>query len=180
MLPATTYVPDSRCSDCTVNVPLPFAYALYDSAFTSVKASSAGYLQFTPNSSTAATNRCLPATTLSTAILPYWDSLDASLDGTMGMFTSIVGTAPHRIFVLRYRGGQKVSKTINVYEYEVLLYEDQSRFDIIYGAVPERGSSATIGVQGIPSTRYTQFSCNTASLQPGDRLRFDRSTCPLP
>jgi hypothetical protein len=179
MLPATSYVAGSRCSSCTIGVNLPFLYTLYDVAFSSVNAGSNGTLQFAI-SNTSGINHCLPSSSFARAILPYWDSLDASLDPTMGTFTGLVGTAPNRIFVLKYRGGKRVGQTVSVYEYEVLLYEGQPRFDIIYGAVPERGSSATIGVQWGTGTFYTQFSCNTQSLQPGYRLRFDRSTCPLP
>jgi hypothetical protein len=158
---------------------LPFLYTLYDVAFSSVNAGSNGTLQFA-TSNTSGINHCLPSSSFARAILPYWDNLDASLDSTMGTFTGLAGTAPNRIFVVKYRGGKKVGHTINVYEYEVLLYEGQLRFDIIYGAAPERGSSATIGVQGIAGTHYTQFSCNTPSLQPGYRLAFNRNTCPLP
>jgi hypothetical protein len=65
--------------------------------------------------------------------------------------------------------------------WEVLLYEGQPRFDFIYGSVPGRGASATIGVQGgAVGTRFTQLSCDTQAVSAGDRLTFDLRSCPQP
>src|SRR5205085_1475775 len=57
--------------------------------------------------------------------------------------------------------------------FEVRLYEAQpSRFDLIYGAVPEGGSSATVGVQSDSGSQYTQFECLTNSLSSGLKIAF--------
>jgi hypothetical protein len=62
------------------------------------------------------------------------------------------------------------------------LYEGEERFDFIYRSAPGRGISATIGAQegtGEGAYRRVEWSCNTqSSIQAGDRLIFDRSTCP--
>ena len=54
--------------------------------------------------------------------------------------------------------------------FEVLLYEGQSRFDFVYGVVTDNGgphgtgdTGATGGVQYGTGGLSTQFSCNTAS-----------------
>lgn len=87
------------------------------------------------------------------------DDLTTFIDDTMGYYTAVVGTAPNRIFVLRYYGRRIAADSqVNL---EGLLYEGQPRFDIIYGSVHERGYSATIGVQEGTGTRHTQYSCNT-------------------
>src|SRR5262249_25042645 len=55
--------------------------------------------------------------------------------------------------------------------YEVRLYEGQSRFDVFYGAVPNAGNSATVGVQdGLGHS--TQFGCNAGGLNGGETLVF--------
>ena len=177
MIPATNYVQGSGCDNCAVNVPLPFTYVLYDTRFASIRLSSEGNLQFVSNN-LSGNNTCLPASTLNYAIMPYWKDLTTSINDTMGYYTAVVGTAPNRTFVIRYHGGRIAADSrVN---FEVLLYEEQPRFDIIYGTVHERGYNATIGVQEGTGSLYTQFSCNTQSIQQGYRLRFDRSTCPLP
>ena len=179
MVPADNYVQGSSCSNCVVSVDLPFPYPFYDySPRTFVNLSSEGNLQFLL-SNASGNNRCLPQGTLIGAIMPYWDDLDTSIDDTMGYYTSVVGIAPDRIFAIRYHGGKVASDSI--VDYEVLLYEGQPRFDIIYGAVHERGFSATIGVQAITGGdgRWTEFSCNTQSINQGTRLVFDRRVCKL-
>jgi hypothetical protein len=96
----------------------------------------------------------------------------------MGYYTAVVGTEPDRIFAIRYHGGRIAADT--QFNFEVLLYEKQPRFDIIYGTVHERGFSATIGVQALTGGdgRWTQYSCNTQSINEGTRLVFDRRECP--
>jgi hypothetical protein len=175
MVPANNYVAGSGCSQCTVSIPLPFSYSLYTQTFTSVNLSSEGNLQFVSNTPTGS-NACLPTNTLNYAIMPYWNDLDAFIDDTMGYYSAVVGTAPNRIFVLRYHGGRIAADTI--FDFEVLLYEGQYRFDVIYGTVHERGFSATIGVQKATGERYTQYSCDTQSINQGTRLVFDRRVCP--
>jgi hypothetical protein len=114
--------------------------------------------------------------TLNYTIMPYWNDLDAFIDDTMGAFTAVIGTAPNRIFGIRFHEGKIAADSI--FDYEALLYEGQPRFDIIYGIVHERGFSATIGEQEGTGTRHTQYSCDTQSIQPGYRLIFDRRGCP--
>ena len=176
MIPANSYVAGSGCSDCTVNLALPFQYTLYDTSFNSVNLSSEGNLQFVSNSASG-NNECLPTNTLDYAIMPYWNDLDTFIDDTMGYYTALVGTAPNRTFVIRFYGGRIAADTL--FNFEVLLYEGQPKFDIVYGTTHERGFSATIGAQEtLASGRFTQYSCNTQSINQGTRLTFNRRVCP--
>src|SRR6476660_1315859 len=74
-----------------------------------------------------------------------------------GIFTSISGTAPNRIFNIEWRAQYfPGSGTAN---FELRLYEGQSRFDIIYGTLTNGNTSATAGVQKNDTT-FTQYFCN--------------------
>ena len=97
--------------DQVTNIPLPFSYTLYDQTFNSINVSSNGNAQFT-TTDTAFTNVCpLPWTSHNDTIFPYWDDqrTDAQTGcaafpgGTCGVFTSISGTAPNRIFNIEWR-----------------------------------------------------------------------------
>jgi hypothetical protein len=170
--PGTTDI-GNHCDDCTTNITLPFSYTLYDLApFSSVYVSSNGNLQFTSNSNLL-TNACpLPSATLNTAIMPYWDDLRTDLingSGT-GVFTSISGVAPNRIFNIEWRAthfGDPVAASFTT-NFEVRLYEGQKKFDVVYGIVnpgnpTAGGASATVGVQRDTGSYFTQFECNTAN-----------------
>ncbi len=176
MVPTSNYVPASTCNSCTVNIPLPFTYSLYDTPYSSVNASSKGTLQFSTSNSTGE-NTCLPASAMGDAILAYWDDLNTNVNDNMGIFTSTTGTAPNRIFNIEWRAGY-VANDVR-FSFQVRLYEDRPRFEVIYGNVTRQGFSATVGVQkGGDPNRFTQYECNTfRTIQPGMRLAFDRSVC---
>jgi hypothetical protein len=114
------------------------------------------------------------------AILPYWDDFSTSPVPVMGVFTEVVGTAPNRVFIVEWKMLNPTGPSSP--DWEILLYEGQPRFDVIYRSAPGRGDSATIGAQEAIGkvARWVQWSCDTAVIQAGDRIIFDRRTCPLP
>ena len=87
--------------DTVTTIALPFPYCLYGNTYTSVNLSSNGNAQFLTND-TAFTNQCLPWTAHNDTICPYWDDLYLVNSG-FGIFTSISGTAPNRIFNIEWR-----------------------------------------------------------------------------
>jgi len=147
----------NHCDDCTTTIALPFPYTLYDQTYTSLNVDSNGTEQFGSNSSTF-TNTCLPFTTHPYIILPYWDDL-YNVNSGFGIFTSISGTAPNRIFNIEHRSQYfPGSGSAN---FEVRLYEGQTRFDVIYGTVTNGNTSATAGVQKSDSpATFDQYFCN--------------------
>ena len=74
-----------------------------------------------------------------------------------GIFTSISGTAPNRIFNIEWRA--QYFPGTGTANFELRLYEGQTRFDIIYGTVNNGNTSATAGVQK-NDTDFTQYFCN--------------------
>jgi hypothetical protein len=112
------------------NIALPFSYTLYDQAFNSINVSSNGNAQFT-TTDTAFTNVCpLPWTGHNYTIFPYWDDqrTDASTGcsafpgDNCGVFTSVSGTAPNRIFNIEWRTVYFADPTTTA-NYELRLYE---------------------------------------------------------
>jgi hypothetical protein len=154
-------------------VSLPFPFKLYGRTFTGVNVSSNGNLQFVGNRTDDYFNTCVPTAFIGEyGIAVHWD--DMRTDGAgRGIFTSINGAAPNRIFNIEWRtayidGGG----TANV---EIRLYENspQGRFDIIFGRVDQAGSGATVGVQRGPNSQlFTQKSCNQPALGQGLMVTF--------
>src|SRR5207249_74164 len=103
-----------------------------------------------------------------TIIFAHWDDLDLRVSecgADCGIYTSVSGIAPNRIFNIEWRASLYGS-IIQPVNFEIRLYESQSRFEIIYGVVTGDGAGATVGYQLSP-TNFCQFSCDTASLYPG-------------
>src|SRR5262245_6040336 len=155
IVPGTTDT-GNHGDDQVTTVALPFSYALYDQTFNSVNLSSNGNAQFT-TLDTAFTNSCLPWLTHNYTVFPYWDDQRTDVVGGTGIFTSTSGNPPNRIFNIEWRtsyfsGGGSAN-------YELRLYEGQSRFDVIYGTVSQGNSSATAGVQKNDAA-FDQYFCN--------------------
>ncbi len=154
--------------DTVTAVALPFSYTLYDQTFNSINVSSNGNAQFT-TTDTAFTNVCLPWASHNYTILPYWD--DQRTDnlgwagcagypgGTCGIYTSVTGSPPNRIFNIEWRAVYFADTTLQA-NHELRLYEGQTRFDVIYGTVANGNTTATAGVQRDIAPNFTQYFCN--------------------
>jgi hypothetical protein len=181
-VPGDTLVPGSQADDASVNIALPFYYYLYGSPANGARAGTDGMLVFYIGSNTGA-NSCLPMWNSQQVIFPHWDDLDMSpaLGPGLGIYTSVTGVAPARVFNIEWRAclhsGQTCGGEVN---FEVRLFERQERFDLVYGNVTGYGSGATIGVQSYRGQSVTQFACDTQSLYPGLRLSFQEPTCSNP
>src|SRR6188508_787892 len=144
--------------DTVTTIALPFPYTFYDQTFTSINLGANGNAQFTTTDMTF-TNQCLPWTAHNYTIFPYWDDLYLVNSG-FGIFTSVSGTAPNRIFNIEWRAQYfPGSGTAN---FELRLYEGQSRFDIMYGTATNGSTSSTAGVQRDTAPNFTQYFCNGA------------------
>src|SRR5205807_2147558 len=157
----------------------------YGQPFTSVNASSNGNLQFT-SADTAFTNACLPSNAQNNLVAPFWDDLRtdtqsgcSAFTSGCGIFTSTSGGSPNRIFNIEWRAVY-FGNAANTANFEVRLYEAQSRIDFIYGATADNGTGATVGVQNGTGPQNTQFECNTGGINSGLQLAFTQPPCGTP
>jgi len=169
----------NHCDECATLVNLPFSYQLYDQTYSTVEVTANGTMNFVYSGNTGGVNFCLPYSGLGYAIIPHWDDMLTSEAGD-GIFTSISGAAPNRIFNIEWRACSWGSEGCGdkTYNFEVRLYEGQQRFDIVYGQLSDNGQSATVGVQKDTGQRYTQYECNTGGLSQGLQLTFTIPVCP--
>jgi hypothetical protein len=162
----------NHCDDCTTAITLPFAWTLYGTSYTSANVSSNGVLEFGSNNITPI-NTSLPATKFTDSIFAYWGDLatDDTAHG-QGIFTSVSGSGPNRIFNIEWRTVFASAATAPDNIFEVRLYEGLGRFDLIYGSLVGTGGFTTVGVQH-GSTDFTLFESNTVStLSAGKKLTF--------
>ena len=164
IVPGTTDI-GNYGDDVATTIALPFSYSVYDQIFNSITLSSNGNAQFT-TFDVAWGNMCLPWPAQNYFIFPYWDDLRSDANtgcaaypgGSCGIFTSVSGTAPNRIFNIEWRavylGGPNVQAN-----FELRLYEGQTRFDVIYGNMASGNAPATAGVQKNDTT-FDQYFCN--------------------
>src|SRR5206468_5973477 len=127
----------------------------------SINLSSNGNAQFI-TSDTAFGNTCLPWTGHNYTIFPYWEDL-YTVNSGYGIFTSVSGTAPNRIFNIEWRA--QYFPGTGTANFELRLYEGQTRLDVIYGTVTNGNLSATAGVQREDNC-FAQYFCNGSGGPP--------------
>ncbi len=174
----------NHCDDCATAITFPFPVSVYGQTFTGGSVGSNGSFDLTAPLSSPFTHGCLtlPNTFWGMAILPYQDDLRTDNlgwpgcagfpGGTCGIFTTTTGSMPNRVFYIEWRATH-FSDTTTSANCEVVFYEsDTTHFDIIYGATNDNGSDETSGVQASSAGPATTFSCATAALSDGLKVRY--------
>jgi hypothetical protein len=169
-------------------ISLPFPFQLYDQTYNGVNVNSNGRLDFvTVNEPGGFASACLPAPPnigpFDYTIFGLWSDYRTDIVGEgcanfasgCGIFTSVSGTAPNRIFNIEWRVVYFADHTQTA-NFEVRLYENDPslRFDFIFGTVqPGSDQLYVSGVQG-PGGVFTQDFCDANPPGPGCRTY----TCP--
>jgi len=167
----------NHCDNCLTLVTFPFPVQFYDSTITQAYINSNGSLQLTGNAAAFGTSCPLPAYCLDAAILVYQDDLRTDGPGD-GVFTSVSGTAPNRVFNIEWRASY--FDRPGSANFELRFYENQTSFEMIYGASTENGASAGSGVQQAASAgacNSTAFSCHTPTLTNGLKVTYQPYPC---
>jgi len=173
----------NHCDGCDTLIPLPFNFQLYGTIYTGVNVSDNGRLDFVnANEPGGYITACLPAppnyftgVPYDNTIFPLWQDMrtDATLDGcanfpgaTCGVFTSVTGSAPNRIFNIEWRTVLYWDETAPQ-NFEVRLYENDpnGRFDLVFATLtpPDIGPLERAWVSGVQGNGsqgfYTEDFC---------------------
>jgi len=183
IVPGSTLVAGSQCTDCTAGIALPFTYYLYGQPYNSVVAGSNGVINFV-GSQNDRFNECVPDSGSQVAIFPYWDHLDmsASIEPGLGIYTSVTGSAPNRIFNIEWRACHYGFGACGGHiGFEARLYENQNKFDLVLGHQDSMNGSATLGVQGdFQGGLYTSQGCGIAGADEGATWSYTIQDCYTP
>jgi subtilisin family serine protease len=153
----------NHCDDCLTAITLPFSFPFYRQSYTSAYVSSNGMLRFGTGTS-AFPYVCLPSTIPDPTMFVHDDDLrtdGVTCTGGCGIFTSVTGSAPNRVFNIEWRATYFSGP--GDANFEIRLYENSGyRLDYIYGSLGQGGVGANVGVQNGSSGQFTQYSCNNA------------------
>jgi hypothetical protein len=164
-------------------ITLPFSFQLCDQTFNGVNVNSNGRLDFVCiNEPMGYLSACLPAPAnqcpYDYTIFPLWTDMRTDVVGMgcsnfasgCGIFTSVSGSAPNRIFNIEWRTVYFADNTMTA-NFEARLYENDpnKRFDVIFGTVqPGSDQLYVSGVQGA-NNAFTQDFCDTTPPAAGSR-----------
>jgi hypothetical protein len=167
----------NHCDNCLTQIAFPFPIQFYNATFSQAYVSSNGNLQFIGNEPYLGTSCPLPNNCLNAVIFAY--QTDLRTDGNNdGIFTLITGSAPNRVFNIEWR--TTYTGRMGTAHFEMRFHENQTSFDIIYGATSDNGASEASGVQlsamGGPCDATT-FSCQTPILTNGLKVTYTVVPC---
>lgn len=172
----------NHCDGCDTFIPLPFNFQLYGTTFTGVNVGDNGRLDFVNvNEPGGYITACLPAPPGYFTGLPYdntifalWQDMRTDMAGDgcdsfssgCGIFTSVTGSAPNRIFNIEWRTVLYWDETAPQ-NFEVRLYENDpnGRFDVIFATLtpPVIGPLERAWVSGVQGNGsqgfYTEDFC---------------------
>ena len=158
--------------DVSAAVSVPFPFSFYGTNYATANVSSNGHLSFTA-ASTAYSNVAIPnASAPNAAIYPQWD--DLIVDGTAAVYTSTLGSAPNRRFVIEWRNVVPYQSPTDRWDFEVVLYES-GKVLLQYGNVDtprQAGNSATVGIENAAGNDALQYSLNAEALSNGTAIEF--------
>jgi hypothetical protein len=167
----------NHCDNCLTQIAFPFPVQFYNETFTQAYVSSNGNLQFVGNEPYLGTSCPLPNNCLNAVIFAYQTDLRTD-DPNDGIFTSVTGSAPNRVFNVEWR--TTYFDRTGTANFELRFYENQTSFDIVYGASTDSGAAAASGVQlsgiGGPCDATT-FSCQTPMLTNGLKVTYEVVPC---
>ena len=180
IVPGTTDT-GNHCDDCDTPVSLPFPFQLYGHTYTTVNVNSNGRMDFvTANEPNGHNTACLPAPPnqgpYDYTIFPLWHDMSTEVGvggcttwaNGCGIFTSVTGTAPHRVFNIEWHALRFYDQSPVNFEARLFENDLNQRFDIIYGPGTTITTSDTAGVQGPPGS-VTQDFCNSTPPQNASR-----------
>ncbi|MCP2328374.1 subtilisin family serine protease [Hamadaea flava] len=153
-------------------IATPFPFPLYGRTYTTVTVTTNGFLTF-DRAVYSSTNRPIPSTAYPNAgLYPFWD--DLVVDSAAGIYTTVVGTAPNRRFVVEWRNATFYGLPGRV-TFEAVLSENgrvQFGYQSLSAETQAHGASASIGVEDSTGTVGLQYAYNEVALEPGATLVF--------
>ena len=164
-----------QCDDCMSSaLPIGFAFQFYGATYTSVFASSNGFLSFSPGQfNGCCSGQVLPnPSNPNNLVSAYWSDLLPGNGGSVKYQT--LGAAPTRVFILQYTnvpffGGSSSVRS----HFQIKLFEGTNLAEVHYQNVP--GSNARAGIEngaGSVGLNYrTSFPATTATA-----VRYSSST----
>ncbi|RLD41989.1 MAG: hypothetical protein DRI89_08445, partial [Bacteroidetes bacterium] len=141
--------------DAFVTISLPFSFPFYENAYSSLKASSNGYLTFGADG-TDYSNDAIPSTIdPNDLIAAFWD--DLNFTGAAKLYSYF--DAANNYFVIEYENVPKLgSSDVNTYQY-ILFANGKIMFQ--YKSMNGALNSSTVGVENAAGTVGLQVAYNT-------------------
>lgn len=160
--------------DTQTDVTLPFTFTYYGESYDKVTVASHGYVAFEEAFFPRYYNAPLPDVDVpNAAVYAMWD--DLYLDYDAGVFTSVVGEAPNRQFVIEWRNVSFTSDFSERTNFEIILTENGEV--IVQHPAPttgprSQGSTASLGIEDGFGEVGIQYSYREAAITGDTAVKY--------
>ena len=114
-------------------VDLGFNFSFYDKIYSRCYVSTNGLICFDKGDATYTPAGIPTVANPNTFIAPFWTDLDMRAGGAIRYSTR--GTAPNRVFIVKYENAPEFGNTNNTVTFQVLLYENTNAIEVQYRSI---------------------------------------------
>ena len=153
------------------SLPVGFDFTFYGTTYSTLKASSNGFLTFNPaHTDPDLYENEIAGTSLTHAIMPFWDDLDGSTTGAQASY-KVTGSSPNRVYTFEWSNFEslEVSSANGKISFQVSLHETSNMIELVYGpGVLGSGSNASIGIKGAATDFFSLAGSGTSPMRSAD------------
>ncbi len=150
--------------ELSVSLPVGFDFTFYGTTYSTLKASSNGFLTFNPAHTDYLSTNEIAGTELTHAIMPFWDDLDGS--GAQASY-KVTGSSPNRVYTFEWLNFGSYSASGQV-SFQVSLHETSNVIELVYGPGVLGSSDASIGIKRVATDFFSLAGSGTSPMRSSD------------
>ncbi len=164
---ATAVTSIKRDDALSASLPVGFDFTFYGTTYSTLKASSNGFLTFDPAHTNSLYTNNISGTSLTHAIMPFWDDLNGGSTGAQASY-KVTGSSPNRVYTFEWLNFGRFGTSGQV-SFQVSLHETSNMIELVYGpGVLGSGSNASIGIKGAATDFFSLAGSGTSPMRSAD------------
>ena len=152
------------------SLSIGFDFTFYGTTYSTLKASSNGFLTFNPAHTGGLSTNEIAGTSVTHAIMPFWDDLDGSKTVAQASY-KVTGSSPNRVYTFEWLNFKSLeaSNANGKISFQVSLHETSNMIELVYGpGVLGSGSNASIGIKGVATDFFSLAGSGTSPMRSAD------------
>ena len=146
------------------SLSIGFNFTFYGTTYSTLKASSNGFLTFNPaHTDPDIYENEIAGTSLTHAIMPFWDDLDGDLDGAQASY-KVTGSSPHRVYTFEWLNFRRLNASGQI-SFQVSLHETANMIELVYGPGVAGSFNASIGIKGVATDFFSLAGSGTSPMR---------------
>ncbi len=147
----------------SLSLPVGFDFTFYGTTYSTLKASSNGVLTFNPAHTNSLVDNEIAGTSLTHAIMPFWDDLDGSSTVAQASY-KVTGSSPNRVYTFEWLNFRRRGSS-GVVSFQVSLHESANLIELAYGPGVAGSFNASIGIKGVANDFFSLAGSGTSPMR---------------